>query len=184
MERKIQIYNYVFNLLLEEHSNKVTCVDVHMKGRLPADITEDETKQAGIYRSEIMCGLWDWLIARERMITLPIYNILVMVDGVIYDGSVRYRGGSIQSSLKEICPYCGNLDCDFDCPESDEWKNIKDALGQESKGEELRSNSNYNYGCDAIEAMIINHAIAGVNIEGDAYIEGLESAVDAVANNL
>lgn len=37
---------------------------------------------------------------------------------------------------------------------------------------------------DAIESLVLAHAIAEVNIESPAYIEGLESAIDAIYNNL
>lgn len=36
----------------------------------------------------------------------------------------------------------------------------------------------YRSGIDAIESMILCHAIAGVNIEGLAYVQGIEEAVD------
>jgi len=37
---------------------------------------------------------------------------------------------------------------------------------------------------DAIESIVLAHAIAEVNIESPAYIEGIETAVDAAFNNL
>ena len=36
---------------------------------------------------------------------------------------------------------------------------------------------------DGIESMILAHAIAGVDIESPAYIEGIETAVEAASNN-
>ena len=36
---------------------------------------------------------------------------------------------------------------------------------------------------DGIESMILAHAIAGVDIESPAYLEGIETAVEAVSNN-
>jgi hypothetical protein len=41
----------------------------------------------------------------------------------------------------------------------------------------------YNGGLDGIESMILAHAIAGVDIESPAYLEGIETAVEAVSNN-
>ena len=64
------------------------------------------------------------------------------------------------------------------------WATTEDALPLTMKKEELEGNCHYNYACDAIEAMVMGHAIAGVNIEGPAYLEGLESAIDGVANNI
>jgi len=37
---------------------------------------------------------------------------------------------------------------------------------------------------DAIESMILAHACAGIDIESPAYLEGIETTVDAIANNL
>jgi len=36
---------------------------------------------------------------------------------------------------------------------------------------------------DALESMILAHAIAGIDIESHAYIEGIETAVEACLNN-
>lgn len=36
---------------------------------------------------------------------------------------------------------------------------------------------------DAIESLILAHACAGVDVEAAAYIEGIEAALDAIANN-
>jgi len=38
-------------------------------------------------------------------------------------------------------------------------------------------------GIDAIESMVLAHACAGVDIESPAYIEGIETAVEAVMNH-
>jgi hypothetical protein len=37
---------------------------------------------------------------------------------------------------------------------------------------------------DAIEALVLGHAVAGVNVVSPAYLEGLESAVQGLFNNL
>jgi len=191
IERKIQLYDYVFTLLLEEGSNNVIGTTVHMEGRLPADMTEDETKQAAIYQHELFSGKWDWVIQKERMITLPTHNILVTVTDPIYDGSIKYRGGTVTSTLKETCPYCQDTDCDFDCPEAMNNISGKDAdvvaaastMDIKLDKEDLESNRNYNFACEALESIVLGHAVAGVNIETAAYLEGLEAAIDAVANN-
>lgn len=41
----------------------------------------------------------------------------------------------------------------------------------------------YNAGMDAIESMVLAHAMAEVDITSNGYIEGLETAVNACANN-
>jgi hypothetical protein len=52
------------------------------------------------------------------------------------------------------------------------------------KEEENDENELYNAACDGIEAMILAHAAAGIDIESPAYIEGIETAVEACGNNL
>lgn len=37
---------------------------------------------------------------------------------------------------------------------------------------------------NAIESLILAHAVAGVDIESFAYIEGIETAVDAIKSNI
>lgn len=38
----------------------------------------------------------------------------------------------------------------------------------------------YNHAIDAIESLVLAHAVAGVDIKSPAYIEGLETAIQAV----
>ena len=35
---------------------------------------------------------------------------------------------------------------------------------------------------DAIEALVLAHAVAGVDVQSKAYLEGLETALDSIAN--
>lgn len=35
---------------------------------------------------------------------------------------------------------------------------------------------------DGLESLILGHACAGVDVESPAYIEGIETAVDAISN--
>jgi hypothetical protein len=42
--------------------------------------------------------------------------------------------------------------------------------------------THYNSAIDGITSMILAHAVAGIDIESPAYIEGIETAVEAVSN--
>ena len=42
----------------------------------------------------------------------------------------------------------------------------------------------YNSAIDGVESLLLAHAVAGVDIQSQAYLEGLRSAVEAIANNL
>jgi len=44
------------------------------------------------------------------------------------------------------------------------------------------ANRQYNAAIDGVESLILAHACAGIDVESPAYIEGIETAVDAIAN--
>lgn len=46
------------------------------------------------------------------------------------------------------------------------------------------SDAAYNTGIDAIESLILGHACAGVDVMSSAYAEGIETAVQALVNNV
>jgi hypothetical protein len=37
---------------------------------------------------------------------------------------------------------------------------------------------------NALESLILGHACAGIDISSKAYVEGLDTAIEAIANNL
>jgi hypothetical protein len=41
----------------------------------------------------------------------------------------------------------------------------------------------FNAAIDGLESLILAHACAGVDIESPAYVEGIETAVDAITNH-
>ncbi|MFH1265215.1 MAG: hypothetical protein ABIK89_05765, partial [Planctomycetota bacterium] len=51
------------------------------------------------------------------------------------------------------------------------------------RGPEAAANRQYNAAIDGLESLILAHACAGVDVESPAYVEGIETAVDAVANH-
>jgi hypothetical protein len=42
----------------------------------------------------------------------------------------------------------------------------------------------YNAAIDGLESLILAHACAGVDVQSPAYIEGIETAVEAIANHV
>ena len=66
---------------------------------------------------------------------------------------------------------------------------IKVVLTEDGKGGSICSDlkepnaKEYNIAMDAIESLILSHAIAGIDIASPAYIEGLETTVQACANH-
>jgi hypothetical protein len=55
---------------------------------------------------------------------------------------------------------------------------LKESCDGDCEGED------YNHAIDGIEALILGHACAGIDIETSAYIEGIESAVQGAAANI
>ena len=43
---------------------------------------------------------------------------------------------------------------------------------------------NYNIAMDALESLILAHAVAGIDVASPAYLEGIETAVQACANGV
>jgi hypothetical protein len=41
----------------------------------------------------------------------------------------------------------------------------------------------FNAAIDGLESLILAHACAGVNVRSPAYLEGIETAVDAITNH-
>ncbi|MEE9540814.1 MAG: hypothetical protein V3V85_04885 [Candidatus Thorarchaeota archaeon] len=61
---------------------------------------------------------------------------------------------------------------------------ITSDLGEEPSDPMSPDGSEYNGAIHAIESLILAHAVAGIDIESPAYMEGIETAVDAIGNNL
>lgn len=101
----------------------------------------------------------------ERTIKLPCYGIIVNLTG---DG-----GASITSDLHEVCPYCEDPACDMYCENFDDT--TKTRL---ERVDFLRHRA----AIDAIESLVMAHAVAGIDITTPAYIEGIETVQQALTN--
>lgn len=183
MNKRIQIYEYIFDLEISK-STELTVVTstCSVSGKEHKDLTEQEDKKISQLTTEIFMKKWDWLIFDKDYIRLSEFKIEIYLDTPIYDGSVHWAGGRIISEMKEACQHCKDINCDFDCVEALKWANIKDSMDVKSKMEELEGNKIYNYACDALESMILAHAIAGVNVQSAGYLKGIRTSLDAMAN--
>jgi len=116
----------------------------------------------------------------DYRIELPCYGIVVLLNGdpTLHD----HPSGEINTDLHdgETCPFCGQQLCNFDCDMSQGAHNDDE---QGESDDEVRGRLQYHGGCDALESLILSHAIAGIDITSPAYIEGIESAVEALGNN-
>jgi len=88
-----------------------------------------------------------------KTISLPCYNITVKLNNP--DGHIKcaFDQGAITSDLHETA---ANYPITAD---------------------------EYDASVNAIESLILAHAVAGIDIESPAYIEGIETAVEAILNH-
>lgn len=184
IHKTVEIGKYIFALKISDTGKKVISSTFTMRGRPQDSITEDEMKEGSIYQQDIFDGKWNWLVFNKSFIRLSAYKMEITLNDIVYDGSIRWNGGSLTSEIKVLCEHCRDPRCYFDCVESSTWATIEDALTSREKMEELEGNRNYNYACDVIESIVLAHAQAGVNIESPGYLEGLETAMEAIGNNI
>lgn len=185
--QKIQIYEYIFDLTLEDKAegNRVISSTFQIEGKLSALLTKKELKIGQVYQERLHAGGFDWLLIKERDIVLPTHNIIISVCNVQFNGTVcRFGGGKIVSeNLKEVCNHCGDHTCNFDCPDAFEWASDRDQDRCIENNQKLANSRHFNYVCDAILSIVLAHAVAGIKIDSPAYIEGLETAIDAIGNH-
>jgi hypothetical protein len=111
-----------------------------------------------------------------KTIKLPCFGIVVELND--------QDCGTIQSDLQEVCPACNDRSCDGFCPAWDEYISDRDSIFQLQKSDERKEFIKFRFGIHAIESLILGHAVAGVDITNLAYIQGIETAVDALWNNI
>ncbi len=70
------------------------------------------------------------------------------------------------------------------------WQNGPENPGEGTITSDLRETGDaiearhYNAAIDSLESLILAHACAGVDVESPAYVEGIETAVDAIGNHV
>jgi hypothetical protein len=88
---------------------------------------------------------------------------------------IKIDGTSITSNLKELCPICGT-DCYGGC---------ESIINKEVEApEDLDTRFSYNTGINALEAIILAHAINSIDVESKEYVDGIRTALDALHNNI
>ena len=183
MNSKIQIFKHIFELKKSPDENKISSCTFSIEGKTQDEWTESEVKWGHQYQQEIFNGVFDWLIFDRGHITIREFGIEISLSDPIYDGSLHWRGGHIQTEMKELCPHCEDKLCDFDCFEALEWATDRDPDLCRDKSDELAGNRHFNYGVDAIESMILTHAMAGISIDSEMYKSGIRAALEGLANN-
>ncbi len=111
-----------------------------------------------------------------KVIELPVYGIIVVL---VKSSSGEYDSGSITSLLKEECNFCQSIDCDGECPDTLEYLSDRDKEWQEQEQKSINNRVNHNSMMNVIESFILSCACAGINIESSAFLEAIETTVDA-----
>jgi hypothetical protein len=199
MRKKITINDYEFELVYSvDEPNKIVSSTFKLRNAGPPtqefSMSKEEYRIGQKIQADIFDGDWDWLIAKTtKTISLDICGITIELVDVEWigdtrlrytDGSIRYGGGSITDNLKDVCEACGDVRCDLLCPDALEKASDRDIDIQCSNNEELESSRNHNYACDGVLSMVLGHAVAGLDIESAAYREGLDAAIEGIANNI
>jgi len=99
----------------------------------------------------------------------------IKLDSYGIEIALNDKGGAMLTSdlEREVCPFCSKADCCYNCDES--------TAGKE---DDVEGRIRFNGVLDGIEAMILAHAAAGIDVESPAYLEGIETAVEAAGNNV
>jgi hypothetical protein len=60
---------------------------------------------------------------------------------------------------------------------------VESALHEGYEFDDLQSRAAYELAVDSLESLILAHACAGIDIASPAYVEGVETAVEALLNH-
>jgi hypothetical protein len=161
----------------------------HMLGYITDDQMNDAKSQGLDNDTMHMLGYLDtpqWVDAYKRLDVANHHDLLALAKSVdrcyntcFYDEMVKPE--PIGTKVIEL-PIGGIvITIDYDEENRPISGNITDTeLTTEHRDEE---DELYNAGMDAILAMVLAHAMAEIDVTSPAYIEGLETAVNAVENN-
>jgi hypothetical protein len=109
-----------------------------------------------------------------RETRLPSYGITIRLDR--QTTAEKPGCGSVSSDLERIrCPVCGDPACNT-C-----WCGSQ-AEASDEDAEDATLRLRHNGALDGLESLILAHACAGIDVTTPAYLEGIETAVDAIAN--
>jgi len=137
--------------------------------------------------AEKMSGLPHTTVENDvKTVKLPCYGIVVTLSDPKHIGphglQTHWDAGAITSDLQETCPYCKDPDCDMGCTDFFEHCSDRDFGIQQSKKAERYEFLCHRAAVDALESIIVAHGCADISLDTPAYIEGIETAVQALMN--
>ena len=86
--------------------------------------------------------------------------------------------------MKTIKLPCFNIQVQIDEKYLDRGNIISNLHEKMDDGTGVEKNLEYEAAIDAVESLILAHACAGVDIESQAYVKGIEDSIEAISNNL
>lgn len=112
-------------------------------------------------------------------IKLPVYGIVL---------EVRSGGGTISHDhVYEVCHFCNQKDCVYDCDQSTAVASAMLSAPQRYKAianeDDVKGRIANNGGVDAVMSFILALACAGIDVETPAFLEAIETTLDALGNN-
>jgi len=102
-------------------------------------------------------------MALAKQIRLPCFGIVIRLD--VAHG-VQHLPAEDSGKNFQVRPTTGTIVSD---------------LHEPGRGRMVRQ---FNAAIDALEAMILAHACVGIDVASPAYVEGIETAVEAIGNAL
>jgi hypothetical protein len=115
----------------------------------------------------------------NKTIHLPVFDIIITLNK---DKSVK--GGTIKSSLGEVCPFCKNASCGMTCPDTMEWLSDMDSNLHNTKKGTIHNFQIHKTALDTLESFILALVCAGIDVESPAFLEAIETCVDGILNHL
>jgi len=76
------------------------------------------------------------------------------------------------------------LTIDLDNPDPDQpERSLSGSLVESRLKDDTEEDHPFNLMMDAIESLVLGHACAGIDVSSEAYVDGLETALNACSNN-
>ena len=103
----------------------------------------------------------------------------IFTDQLVINVSDEGAGTLVSRLDRETCPSCSQADCAVSCDGSQG----ADENNEETE-QDVAARLTYNACLDAVEAVVLAHACAGINVSEPAYVTGIKTALEAIDNNL
>jgi len=105
----------------------------------------------------------------SKTIEIKEFGIIIELGSGDFSSTGAWAGGAISSDMKEVCPHCHRFsNCYFSC----------DQFGDNEEAEDRKE---YNSMMEALESMILAHAISGIDVASEKYVDGIRTACQSCA---